>query len=161
MRDLWFFMKTYKQFLTNLKPTTMRIFWLLLSLLSLAACEFRPGANNQTLYPTNSTQVIYQYLTAELLGKLVMVNQCLRINGDDGVNYLLVWPSDFSVRIEGDTLHITQGVVTGDRKDYDLHIGDRIDIGGGTVDKVDTSSFRVSRNNCPGPYWAFYGLAKK
>jgi len=136
-------------------------FLLLLSLLFFTGCDIPSGTNHQTLYPTNSTQAVYEYLQAELQGKLVLVNQCLRVNGDDGISYLLVFPSDFSVNLEGNKLHITQGVITGNQKDYDLHIGEHIDIAGGTFDGADTSSFRVSSSTCPGPFWAFYGLAKK
>jgi len=117
----------------------------------LAACNsLKPG-------PT----VMATRLMAELDGKLVMDGQCLRVDSDHGGSALLLWPPDFSVAIQGDTVRVTEGLVSGIRVEYDLQIGDQVHFAGGDAPyPIDPSFFQVSPTSCPGPYWIYGGLSE-
>ena len=101
-------------------------------------------------------------MMAELDGKLVLDGDCLRVDSDNGGSALLLWPPDYSVTIQGDALHITEGIVSGNRVEYVLHIGDQVHLAGGAAPyPIDPSFFQVSPTSCPGPYWIYGGLSEK
>ena len=95
-------------------------------------------------------------------GNLEMVGKCLRVDVGKG-NYLqMVWPPDYSVTVNGDIVHLTEGLVSGNQREYDLRLGDHIIFaGGGAPYFFDQSFFQVSPTSCPGPYWIFGGLYEK
>lgn len=130
----------------------MLIMWLALITLPLAvtACSA-----STTPTPTRSPRVIATYWTAELVGELVKDDGCLRVNSRRGTSYLLVWPPDLSATIEDDTVRIVTGLVTGDRKEVVLHIGQTVRLSGGegSISFMDEQTRQNVRANCPGPYW--------
>jgi hypothetical protein len=134
-------------------------------LVSLAACI--PVQTNMITTTTGtvttpSPQVIVTYWTAELKGTLVMEDQCLRVKSSTSAEtFLLAWPADFSVSKNGNAVHVIQGMVSGQRQEYDLLIGSQVDIGGGVAEGVEPSFYQLSDTSCPGPFWVFGGLVKK
>jgi len=122
------------------------IIWLVLVVLSLimTACGDRVTS---TLTPEPTR------LTADLVGELVVVEGCLRVNakGSD-TSYLLAWPPDFAVSMAEDTVQI----VDGSGKKVALHIGEIVYISGGEVHSTEYLDERVQQKlpaNCSGPYW--------
>ena len=122
---------------------------LLINLVILAACNSsKPSLN-----------VIPTRMMAALDGKLVMDGKCLRVESDYGGSVLLLWPPDYSVAIQGDTVQVTEGLVSGNRIEYDFHIGDQVHFAGGAAPyPIDSSFFQVSPTSCPEPYWIYGGL---
>ena len=84
------------------------------------------------------------------------------VDSDYGGSVLLLWPPDYSVTIQGDILQVTEGLVSGIRVEYDLHIGDQVHFAGGAAPyPIDSSFFQVSPTSCPEPYWIYGGLSEK
>jgi len=92
-------------------------------------------------------------LTALLFGKLVQVEDCLRVNEvNSEASYLLAWPPDLVVHMEEDTIQILD---EGGKKIV-LHIGEMVRISGGEVHSIEYLGERVQQKlpaNCSGPYW--------
>jgi len=122
------------------------IIWLVLVAMSLTmtACG---GKFTSTLTPEPTR------LTSFVIGELVTIDSCLRLNDSgSGVSYLLAWPPDFDVSVERDTVQIA----TENDKKVVLHIGEMVRISGGEVKSIGYLDERVQqrlRANCPGPYW--------
>lgn len=96
------------------------------------------------LKPVEGTR---ETMTADLTGQLVLVDNCLRVIADySGTNYLLVWPSEFMLNIEGDVVQILDG--TGQ---VVARVGDQIWTGGGEV--PDSFVREENRGTCPGPFF--------
>jgi hypothetical protein len=97
--------------------------------------------------------VVITRLTAQLFGTLVDQDGCLRVQPDTGgTSYLLAWPPDFEVRVEGDTVH----VVTADGEQVTLGMGDAVYLSGGEVKSADYLSQPVRQAlpaQCEGPFW--------
>lgn len=112
-------------------------------LLAVTACG-NEHITAPTLEPTR--------LAAKLLGKLVIVEGCLRVNAKDSdTSYLLAWPPDFAVSMEEDVQLVDEN-----GKEVVLHIGEIVSIGGGEVHSTEYLDERVRQKlpeNCPGPYW--------
>jgi hypothetical protein len=118
-------------------------------LLATTACN-NPPTSNITMTP----QVVATYWLAELKGKLVEVDGCLRVNDrDSDTSYLLVWPADLAVAVKNDTVQIVIGTVTGNRKEVTLHIGEMVRLSGGETRQLDERLKPTVPERCPGPYW--------
>lgn len=128
--------------------------WLVIITLSFAgtACGSRfnllattEPTPTPTLEPTRFAALIY--------GKFVDDEGCLRIiERTTSVNYLIVWPPEFSIRTEQDRIIVTKG----NGEEVTLRIGEEIRLGGGEVDSRDVLDERVKEalpEHCPGPYW--------
>jgi len=122
------------------------VIWPMLIAMSLTvtACGSQP-ATTVTPEPTR--------LLSFVVGELVMVNGCLRVNEQDtDTSYLLAWPPDFTVNIENDTVQI----IKRDGEEVVLHIGGMVRISGGEVKSANYLSEEVRQKlpaHCPGPYW--------
>ena len=105
---------------------------------------------NETVTP----QVVATVLLAELIGKLNIVDGCVRvIDRVDNVSSLLVWPPDFEVTIEKDTVRVIGGKVSGNHTEALLHEGDMVLFGGGEISELNARPLLKEPPNCPGPYW--------
>jgi hypothetical protein len=131
---------------------------LLLALLGLVlvACGPAPTQPSPTSTPppspTAGPAVAITRLTAQLFGTLVDRDGCVRVRPDTGGSYLLAWPPDFEVRVEGDAVH----VVTAGGEQVSLHVGDAVYLSGGEVKSADYLSESVRQAlpaHCEGPYW--------
>jgi hypothetical protein len=94
---------------------------IILLLLGITACAAFPSPSPT---PGATPRVIMTAWTAALYGKLVKADGCLQvINQLDQSSYTLVWPPDVSASITDDAVHVTFGLVTGNRREVVLHLG--------------------------------------
>jgi hypothetical protein len=110
--------------------------------------ETATGPDGQTIYlpknaPTNAG------MDALIQGTLRLdENGCLRLEAgpEDEEAVLVIWPYDFSLRVEGDTVEVLNGAgeVVG-RVDQELSMG------GGHVSTTEIPD--LPSDLCPGPYW--------
>ncbi len=129
----------------------VRIGIILVLLLGTTACAVSPSPAST---PGATPGVVITALTAEIRGKLVESDGCLRvINQVDQSARTLAWPPDVSAVVAADTVTVTFGLVTGDRREVMLQLGENVHIGGGEAEKLDAQLQQRLRANCSGPYW--------
>jgi hypothetical protein len=90
-------------------------------------------------------------LTAELIGKLVMDDAgCLRVEpAEGGPRSVLVWPSDFTYRIEDNQIQVLNG-----SSQLVARVGDTVSMGGGMYDLQNLAGTPHNLPpECAGPYW--------
>lgn len=137
------------------------IHFLFLLLAGLSACA-SPSPHplpNPTVPSTR--EVVATAWTALIEGQLVLADGCLKVVETVSQNtYTLVFPPDFSAAISGDTVRITSGLVTGDRREDLIMIGDAVQFGGGTPGILNDELQKTVPYNCQGPYWVFGGFPK-
>lgn len=90
------------------------------------------------------------YMQADLTGELILVDGCLRINDIDNNNFLLVWPKDFSLRIENNTVQVIDEI-----GQLVAQEGDTLVIGGGEMPEEHIAEYLAEPlpDNCRGPFW--------
>jgi hypothetical protein len=134
--------------------------WIVGFLAVASACVGTTASSTPGLSPspqvwTSTPEVISTRLTALLIGQLVHVENCLRVQSPYGTtSYLLVWPPDFDFQLEGDMLHVTDKLY-GDSKAWRL--GDTLEVGGGEISSPDSELRQRLPAHCMGPYWLFGG----
>ena len=95
-------------------------------------------------------------MTGETFGKLVVVNDCIRVMHDKSdTSWLLIWPPNFSLNFKDDTIQILN-------KDGQAvaRVGDMVRIGGGEVSSSSFFSETMKKKlpiNCLAPYWIVGG----
>ncbi len=125
--------------------------WLLPVSVSVALTACNSSATSNAA-PT--PHVVATFWTAELIGELVQIEGCLRVNDrNSDTSYLLVWPPDLAATIEGDTIRVVSGIVTGNQREAVLHIGTLVYLGGGETTHLDEQLQQTVPANCQGPYW--------
>ena len=120
---------------------------LALSVVGCAASEKTPE-NEATLTPM--PRVVVTRMAALYVGPLTMVNGCLRI-GEGEADNLVVWPPDFEVSIENDTIRVLY-----DDQQVEVRLGQVVRLGGGEVKSIEAFDERTRQGipaGCPGPYW--------
>ena len=118
-----------------------------LSAVGCAVPEKTPE-NKATLTP--APRVETTRMTALCIGPLTMVDGCLRI-GDSEAGNLVVWPPDFEVSIENDTIRVLY-----DDHEVEVRLGQVVRLGGGEVKSIEAFDERTRQQipaGCPGPYW--------
>lgn len=119
---------------------------LLLFTLFLTSCQV--SHENPTSHPL----VVATFLTAELTGTLIEGGGCIRVNSGTQ-SYGLVFPPDTTMTQNGDTVTIEMGLVTDDRREVRLRLGERGRLGGGATDALPTSLAERVDAACTSPYW--------
>ena len=110
--------------------------------LTLASCS-----------PTPAPPTRYAAL---LVGKLVIVDNCLRVNPEhSNESNLLIWPPEFDVRIDNGTVYISDRLTA---QKAIWHIGEIVRLGGGAAYGIHDGERPLFSNNCPGPYWIVGGI---
>jgi hypothetical protein len=98
--------------------------------------------------------VIITAWTAEVRGKLVETDGCLQVVDQvDQSAYTLAWPADVSAVVAADTVTVTFGLVTGNRREVVLHTGEDVHVGGGEIERLGAQLRQRLPVNCTGPYW--------
>jgi len=83
-----------------------------------------------------------------------MKDGCLSITGvDPHDDFTLVWPPDFAVTADNASIKVTSGMVTGQKKEYLLKMGEQVKLGGGTIDRLSADLQKTLPAHCPAPYW--------
>jgi hypothetical protein len=86
-------------------------------------------------------------------GMLVLDENCIRVNsGEAKTSYLLIWPPDYNITIENDTIEVRNG-----NGEIVAHIGDRVHVGGGEIPSLSVLGKYVQEQvppQCTAPYWA-------
>jgi len=142
----------------------LRLFWLGLmvvcSLWSMTSCivqtpEILSSQTKTSATTTPTFQVEITHWLAAANGILIMEDNCLKLRSSDysNMDFSIVWTPDFSVTIEGDSVKVTSGVVTGMQKVVVLQIGKKVTLGGGTVDELSEAFQKTIPANCTKPYW--------
>lgn len=122
-------------------------------LLAITACN-STSSTSPTTTPMVAPQVVATSWTAELIGELVEVEHCIRVNDrDSNTSYLLVWPPDITATTDKYTVRVVTGVITGNRKEVVLHIGEIVRLSGGETESLDEQLRQGLPANCQGPYW--------
>lgn len=147
-------------------PRIMDLMVFVLSIVVITACTPPPSPQLPTVTETSialktphpkktaTPQIVATVLMAELIGELNIVDGCVRvIDRVDNVSRLLVWPPDFEVTIEKDTVRVITGKVSGNHTEVLLHDGDMVFFGGGEVSQPNEQLLSSEPKNCPGPYW--------
>jgi heat shock protein HslJ len=118
-----------------------------LSVVGCAVSERTPE-NKATLTPM--PRVVATRMAALYIGPLTIVDGCLRI-GDSKAGNLVVWPPDFEVSIENDTIWVLY-----DDHEVEVRLGQVVRLGGGEVKSIeafDELTRQQIPTGCPGPYW--------
>jgi len=159
------------------KPAVEIIVWLMLvaMLLATTACNsatdsttMQPDENapSQDSKPTTISAKKLPYffpqqeavvgeravMEAEIFGTLVVVDDCIRVNHNKSdTSYLLVWPPDFTLITDNDTIQILNG-----DDEIVARVGGKLHIGGGEVKSLSFFNKSMQKKlppNCLGPYW--------
>ena len=89
-------------------------------------------------------------MSSELIGKLVIVNGCIRIDRlDDNTSYLPVWPSTFKLKPSYDKILIVNG-----EDEVMANVGDHLRLSGGVIPSLSQQLQANLPEDCPGPYWS-------
>jgi hypothetical protein len=94
-------------------------------------------------------------MEAILVGKLVKIDGCLRINASHGeTSYLVVWPFGYSLKIVNGVILVQDG--SGKTR---VRVGEEVFVSGGETKSVegiaalDDQVKRELSTRCSGPYW--------
>jgi len=101
---------------------------------------------------TPSPEVIATAWTAEIEGKLVISDGCLRIK-NTSADYALAWPADYLTFIQGEKITIKTGLVYGTPGELILTVGSSIHLSGGETQQLSEDLRRTLAPGCIGPYW--------
>jgi hypothetical protein len=120
--------------------------------LGINACASSPSP---TTTPSATPDVVATAWVAEIYGKLVEADGCLKVvdQNNQSASYTLIWPPDVSASITDETVNVTFGLVTGNQRNVVLHIGENVHIGGGETEKLTEQLQQSVPANCNAPYW--------
>jgi len=154
---------------------TLRV-WLLLIVVSLAVTACGDASNTDsppkpttgntfeiTIESTSEPTIFFPRqafvageqaaMTALLIGELVVVDGCLRVNSREGSSYLVIWSPSVKLNIENNSIKILNeaGQVV-------ARVGEEIRLSGGEVTSFEApqETERLQGklpNACRGPYW--------
>lgn len=90
------------------------------------------------------------FMDALLVGELILVDGCLRLNDSDGNSFLLIWPRGFSMRKEKNIIQVVDN--TGQLV---AQVGDNLEISGGEIPAEYIAEYLAQSlpGDCSGPYW--------
>lgn len=95
-----------------------------------------------------------EFMEAQLIGELVVVNDCIYMNSREGdTSYLVIWPPEFTLVTENDLVQIRNGV-----GEVVAQVGEEVYMSGGEVPASEapwlSQQLREKLpDTCPGPYW--------
>jgi hypothetical protein len=131
----------------------------------MAACSSPTLPATSTKTPENTSPtpgVVVTAWAALANGTLIKTDGCLLLrSSDDNTAYTLVWPPDFAVTIEGDTVKVTSGIIAGSRIETIHRIGEKVTLGGGTTNQLSEALQKTVPANCAAPYWVVGSVSGK
>jgi len=98
-------------------------------------------------------------MTGEIVGEIVEVNNCLRINSaDEDTSYLIIWPPHYTTIVENGSIQILDH--TGQ---IIALVGEKVHLGGGGTATLEHLSvpeqlLQEIPPECTGPYWVSGGI---
>jgi hypothetical protein len=107
-----------------------------------------PGVAFPRQGPVEGPRVVMQ---AELIGRLVLVDGCLRIESvHDGTSQLPIWPPEFGLAAEGDEIQVVDG-----EGEVVARVGEEVYMGGGGGSATGLADCVREQlpAACGGPYW--------
>ena len=90
-------------------------------------------------------------MDALTVGKLVLDDNCLRVQDSDNNNYLLVWPQSYSLNVAGENVQVKD-----DTGKIVVQVGDVANVSGGEVPADQIGNYVAQATmpaDCPGPFW--------
>jgi heat shock protein HslJ len=118
--------------------------------LSVVGCTVLEKTPENEAMLTPMPRVVVTRMAALYVGPLTMVDGCLRLGKGEAGN-LVVWPPDFEVSIENDTIWVLY-----DDHKVEVRLGQVVRLGGGEVKSIEAFDERTRQGipaGCPGPYW--------
>ncbi|MGD2177556.1 MAG: META domain-containing protein [Anaerolineae bacterium] len=101
-------------------------------------------------------------MAALFVGTLVMSDGCLHVSDGHDTN-LVVWPPDFEVSIENDTVRLLyEDWVKETERKVEVRLGQMVRLSGGEVKSFDAFDERTREGipaGCSGPYWLVGGIS--
>jgi hypothetical protein len=96
--------------------------------------------------------------TNPITGKLISVNDCLRLQLDEKRSFLLIWPVFISIDREKDPVQVYSTGLTR----VAIGVGEEITAAGREIlpDKLSDYTFYPIPNECAGPYWGVNDIEK-
>lgn len=132
------------------------------SLTSVTAPNLPP--QSQSITPTSTAMIFFPQqalteervtMTAELIGLVVIENNCLRVQDENNSSsYLIIWPPGASLNTNEADIHVVDA-----NERLLAVVGKKIRIDGGevkTLTQLESSGQPLSQpppNRCNGPYW--------
>jgi hypothetical protein len=100
-------------------------------------------------YTPTPTTYIVTAMAARLDGNLIQdFGRCLRV-----AEFALVWPPDTQMTIEDGQVRVVSGIVSGNKREVVLALGEKITLGGGIAYHLDEQLRSTIPANCQGQYW--------
>lgn len=123
----------------------------------LTACQSK-AIDTNSVVPFFPQQQISPsvFMDALLVGKLVLVGSCLRVE-DNNNNYVLIWPQGFSLKTADKFIQISDGA-----GNLVAQVGDNINVSGGEIlsEQIGNYVSQTLPNDCSGPYWIVASVEK-
>ncbi len=92
-----------------------------------------------------------------LQGQLVVSEKCLYIKAEDSSAYAAIWPTNYSLAMQGNSIQILDS-----DKDVVAKVGEQIRVGGGRIPQPSPEDFEArfegSATQCTAPYWVVSGI---
>ncbi|HLO17158.1 MAG TPA: hypothetical protein VK206_20160 [Anaerolineales bacterium] len=125
--------------------------WITVLLIVVTGCSKNLGASPPpTLFFPQQKETPNAIMDALLIGKLVLVNNCLRVNDENDNSFLPIWPRGFSARLNDGIIEVVD-----DQDQLIAQVGDNLRIGGGEMpgQHIKEDTLQPLPDDCPGPYW--------
>ena len=99
-------------------------------------------------------QIIATAMVALLDGQIYAIDGCVWVKNEKyETDYILVWPPDAAVNINGNQITIRTGIVRGKIEETVLQNGDWVLIGGGETSNLSNELSATIPPPCIGSYW--------
>src|SRR5258706_5805800 len=125
--------------------------WITVLLIFATGCSKNIGVTHTpTLFFPQQKETPNAIMDALLVGKLMLVNDCLRVNDENNNSFLPIWPQGFSARLNDGIIEVV------DENDQLIaQVDDNLRIGGGEMPGQSIKGYTLQPlpDNCPGPYW--------
>lgn len=95
-----------------------------------------------------------EFMEAELIGELAVVDECIYVNPREGdTGYLVIWPPEFTVVTENDSIQVRNGA-----GEVVAQAGEEVYMSGGEIPISEaewlSQQLRTKLpDTCHGPYW--------